>query len=237
MSRKIYCSYGHRHEANWLVGSQGFGQVASPSEAALLLIGGGADIDATLYTDKISKYTGHFVNDRDKTEVADFKAAQDLGIKTIGICRGAQMICALSGGYLVQHVTNHCGDHDIEYLDGSVRGVSSLHHQMLFPYDLPKEDYEVLAWSRGNRSRMYVINDDLVYTADKLPFEGFKEPEIVWFKKTNALAIQGHPEFMYRYKEHAEDMEKITEIFELFYNDGLEKYVNSIKEAITNEQI
>ncbi len=233
MSKVIYGSYGHIGEANWLLGSMGFESTGDLSQASLLMIGGGEDIDPLLYTDKpsIKNYGTIGGSRRDKTEVKDFKEHLAKGGKSIGICRGSQLLTALSGGSLIQHVTNHGGrNHDIEYIDGTICSVSSLHHQMSYLGNMPKEDYVVLAKSRVNRSTVYVLDDETVYD-NTLPYEGFEEPEIMWFPKTKSLAIQSHPEFMYR--SRSEDdiaaMKKFYEIFDLFWNDKLDSYVQQTK--------
>jgi GMP synthase-like glutamine amidotransferase len=234
LKKTVYCSDNHTGEANWLVRYLGFTIVKDISDATLLLIGGGQDISPDLYKAKKSVYTAGVTPRRDSVESSDFNAAFQMGIPIIGICRGAQLACALSGGKLIQHVTNHSGDHRITYLDGSIHEVTSIHHQMLYPYDMPKNSYEVIAWSTINRSRTYVIDDSTVYN-ESLPFEDFKEPEITWLKNTNSLGIQGHPEFMCGYRNDpegnpSEDLQKIIEIFNLFYSNSLENYIKEQKQ-------
>lgn len=228
--RVVYGSYGHTGEANWLLGMCGFEKAKALEDASLLLIGGGEDINPKIYTEKVSKWSGRPTPRRDETEINDFNEAVNSGKKIIGICRGAQMACALSGGKLIQHVNGHSSTHDIDYIDGDTEEISSVHHQMLYPFDMPKDQYVVIASSSTNRSSVYVLNDEQIYNRE-LPFEGFREPEIVWFPKTNALAIQGHPEFMYgRYSRFGGDTEskgvlKVKQIFELFFTDQLQSYV------------
>ena len=57
--------------------------------------------------------------------------AQNLGISIIGVCRGAQFLCAFAGGKLIQHMTGHHGDHSITTVDGRVYQSSSDHHQLM----------------------------------------------------------------------------------------------------------
>lgn len=114
--------------------------------------------------------------------------AIELGLPIVGICRGAQLGCALAGGILVQHVENHCETHLIATKDGRRLITSSLHHQMLFPWYV---EHELIAWASPSRSQMYVgLTDE--EEGDLPAFE----PEIVWFPKIKCLAVQGHPEFM-----------------------------------------
>lgn len=128
-----------------------------------------------------------------------FTKAQKAGLLIVGICRGAQLGCALSGGILVQHTTGHGHSHRITTIDGETFIASSLHHQMMYPFDV---EHKLLAWSTRPQSEEYRgISEDewkkwprKVY--DELKSEDIIEPEIVWFPKTKCLAIQGHPEMM-----------------------------------------
>jgi CTP synthase (UTP-ammonia lyase) len=72
--------------------------------------------------------------------------------------------------------------------DGEIMQTNSLHHQMMYPYDI---NHELLAWSYPKHSKVYLdgTNDEIVTMHDK------EEPEIVYFPGINGLAIQGHPEY------------------------------------------
>jgi anthranilate/para-aminobenzoate synthase component II len=156
-----------------------------------LVIWGGADISPSIYGDSVADMCGasSHLSYRDKLEVDACKQAIDLGIPVIGVCRGAQLVCALSGGRLIQHVDSHAGGmHDIDTYDGKTVRTSSVHHQMMYPFDV---DHTMIAWSSENRSKRYIIG-----TNENDPeMEGRVEPEIVWFPRTRSLGIQGHPEF------------------------------------------
>ncbi len=152
-----------------------------------LVIWGGADISPAIYNEPVGPHTGasNRLSYRDKVEVEACKAAIDVGIPIIGVCRGAQLLCALAGGKLVQDVSGHIGDHMITTNTGRNLVTSSVHHQMMYPWEV---QHTLIAWSEESRSRDYVGVD-----AAKIE----KEPEIVYFPKINGLAIQGHPEFMH----------------------------------------
>ena len=180
---------------------------------AALVVWGGADINPKLYGHPQSRTTWPS-EQRDDVEWAAMKRAVELGIPIIGICRGAQMLCALAGGYLIQDVTNHAGSgHHVETYDGHILFVNSLHHQMLAIEDT---EHELLAWSAPNRSRHYIYKDDLEWT----PPEYFKEPEFVHFPTVKGLAVQWHPEMMapdalatqFVLKEYHERYSKIVSI-------------------------
>lgn len=153
-----------------------------------IVVWGGADISPTIYNEPVSKYTGADVklSHRDIYEVQCMKAAIEFGIPIIGVCRGAQLACAMAGGKLIQHVEGHGGDHLITTSDGRSIITSSVHHQMMYPWDV---DHQLIAWADKPRSQKHIMGNDESVSVEC-------EPEIVFFPKIKALAIQGHPEFM-----------------------------------------
>lgn len=156
----------------------------------LVGFGGGADIHPSIYGHSIvGAYTGKSPSIRDVTEKLTWDMCQDLKKPILGICRGAQMACALSGGSLIQDVRGHTSTHEITTDDGQEMLMSSVHHQMMWPF---KVQHELVAWTKEPivKEAMY---DKKMLGGLKFPLE--KEPEVVFFPKTRALAIQGHPEF------------------------------------------
>lgn len=159
-----------------------------------LLFWGGTDIWAGFYGEEPNTFnqnqSGPSV--RDNMEWALMGKAIKEGIPIIGVCRGAQMLCAYSGGSLIQHVDNHVGIgvHKLSTFDNQVNLYgNSCHHQMM---RLPEsDDVELLAWTNGLSSKAIGEGNNPVPKLDK-------EPEIVHFKKLNAIGIQGHPEWMER---------------------------------------
>lgn len=148
---------------------------------------GGADISPSLYNREVSDRTGagDRPSYRDKVEWEHMLRAKELGIPIIGICRGAQMLCALAGGFLLQDVSNHTSAHVVLTKDGKTFKVSSLHHQMLYPFDV---EHEMIAWTPTPLSTHYLdVNT---------PIDVAIEPEFVYFPKEKGIAIQWHPEFM-----------------------------------------
>ena len=154
-----------------------------------LVIWGGADISPDLYKHPHSRTT-YPSQTRDPIEWALLHQAIKLGIPIIGVCRGAQMLCAAAGGFLIQDVSNHHGSHMVHTYDGTIFNVNSIHHQMMAGYE--KVSHKVLAWCDKPRSKSYLYRDDEFYQ----PPEDFKEPEMIWFPKIKGMAIQWHPEGM-----------------------------------------
>ena len=163
-------------------------KITRPSEfldgPGVLVIWGGEDIHPDWYgRENVASHVPIFPSRRDVLEAALFKGAVDRGIPIVGVCRGAQLGCALSGGFLIQDVTGHGTDHMITDKFGDTYMTSSIHHQMMYPYDIK---HEVIAWA-DPRSKHYVGLDK--------GYELESEPEIVWFPESRCLAIQGHPEY------------------------------------------
>lgn len=158
---------------------------------SVVLFGGGEDISPALYGEKCFYkvcHAGDTPSRRDQFETEAYKIAQDLEIPSLGICRGAQLLCALAGGKLVQHVNGHGSEHPIETWNNQAYITSSVHHQMMLP---EKTDHELIAWTAPQKiSNVYMVNKDIILS------DIGKEPEIVYFKKSKGLGIQGHPEFM-----------------------------------------
>lgn len=156
-----------------------------------LVVWGGADISPSIYREPVSNRTGasEELSYRDRIEVAAMAAAISTGVPIIGVCRGAQLACAMSGGKLIQHVNGHHMDHEITTEDKKTLVSSSVHHQMMFPFHV---DHELIAWSTKRQSDVYLGGHD----TNLMEMFDLPEPEIVFFPKTKALAVQGHPEFM-----------------------------------------
>ena len=183
-------------------------------EDGILIIWGGGDIHPSIYSreNKGSYITGDIPSPRDMSEMKLFITATKVGIPIIGVCRGAQLGCAMSGGFLVQDVTGHHADHRITNVKGETFLASSLHHQMMYPWDI---DHELLAWSTHPRSVDYRGISDQEWKKwprkiyEELKIEDVIEPEIVWFPKTKCLAVQGHPEAMPANCQHNNYLSKI----------------------------
>ena len=176
-------------------------------EADCLMFTGGEDVDPRTYGDPAGRYT-YYTAARDRYELEYFNIAQSLDIPILGICRGHQLLCAVSGGKLVQDCTGHTRGHEITTDSGERYPMSSLHHQMV---RLEGIDHKLIAWATTPLSRRYLDGKDNEIYGHEIQHEyengdrskppiavhsTHVEPEIVWFSKVKGLGIQGHPEMM-----------------------------------------
>jgi carbamoylphosphate synthase small subunit len=110
----------------------------------------------------------------------------------LGICRGGQFLTVMNGGKMIQDVNNHSGNHKITHVgSGQVYEITSTHHQMMFPFNLPDHRFELVAHSQYFQSTKYLNGNDEEFDLPK----DFLEPEIIYYPESNSLCIQGHPEY------------------------------------------
>lgn len=153
-------------------------------DADLLCLTGGEDIHPSLYNQlNAASHVGREPSRRDVDELMTYKTAVSLGIPVLGICRGAQLICALNGGSLIQDM-QHPHQHGIKDVrTGRVIQSSSIHHQLTVSGQ----------------------NGTVIAVAEATPYpyidahghhsrSGWVDEEVIWYPETRSLCIQGHPE-------------------------------------------
>ena len=184
---KVYVVGPQKNYANFL---DDFELVDNIEDAKIVIFTGGEDVTPSLYGAKQHEST--FCNkERDMFEIKEFNRIKKSQL-VVGICRGSQFLCVMNGGKLVQDITGHClyDTHEIYNNDGVQLEITSTHHQMQYPFELNRKDYDILYAAR--RSRRYL--------GDKIDIAKITcDPEIVLYHKTDmpkCLAIQGHPEYM-----------------------------------------
>lgn len=159
-----------------------------------IVLWGGEDISPALYGQKPNKFceAGPVPSRRDLFEWGLMQEAKQRGIPLIGVCRGAQIMCAFAGGTLAQDVSNHQSGHTIVTIDGEMFHAPGSHHQMLIPPD----DAEVLAWAAhlpngAPRAPFYIGEGDAI---TYFPYK-HREPEVVYFPSIKGIGFQYHPEW------------------------------------------
>lgn len=205
---KIFVVGNSKHITSFI--NKSFEFVKNINEANLVIFTGGSDISPDLYFAKKHQSTYCDIK-RDQDEYLAYDEAIRSTKKPLilGICRGAQLLCALNGGKIIQNVNNHTSAHDMLILNSqSIIKTSSCHHQMMYPFDLPHDEYEILAQSSKKISNFYqgdCIDEEKVIV----------EPEVIFFKKTRSLGIQGHPEFI----------RSLDDPFVIYSNKLIKKYI------------
>ena len=76
-----------------------------------LVIAGGADVAPSEYGEPTHPSAGDPRPDRDQWELALLRAADEVGLPTLGVCRGMQVMAVGAGGVLEQHLPDLVG-HD-----------------------------------------------------------------------------------------------------------------------------
>lgn len=171
----------------------GADKYAGEEHVDFVLFTGGEDVYPGYYNQTAGSKT-NYNTDRDKYEkIYMFDRFRE--IPKLGICRGAQYLTVLSGGSLIQDVNGHATGqlHYIEMsapLTGNIYKITSTHHQMMYPFNMKKNDYQIVAFSKYFMSTKYLNGQDVNIELPK----NFVEPEIVFYPNTNSLCIQGHPE-------------------------------------------
>lgn len=141
-----------------------------PKNCDAILLWGGTDINPSYYGEAPHVTNGYIPDSsRDQDEWQWMSDAIAHNVPIVGICRGAQFLCAKAGGKLIQHMHGHHGSHSILTDDGRKFTASSDHHQALMPGQ--SGEFHLKAWAE----------------------DGI--PEIVYFPKIRGLAIQSHPEW------------------------------------------
>ena len=146
-------------------------------DSSMVIFTGGCDVSPSMYGEvphRTVQWTDH---NRDDAEKNIFNWCVGKGIPMVGICRGGQFGTVMNGGRLLQHVEGHTGNQSNTHAcslvgyDVSIQ-VSSDHHQIMVPPE-DSTKYELLAIDGPNQL-----------------------PEVIWYKDTEFLAIQYHPEWM-----------------------------------------
>jgi len=192
---KYTTASGHQGDGDWIDNCKFTRRF---DEADIIVFEGGTDIYPGLYGEKDSIRTQvNTMQLRDEREVDLFHKSVNAGKLNVGICRGEQLLTVLNGGKLVQHM-RHPNGHTCKTWDGQKCWTNSLHHQLAYPWDIPKEDWELTMWTEG-LSNTYLNGEDkeIEFSLDAFTDEGLIiEPEGLWFPKTRSFLMQWHPEMM-----------------------------------------
>lgn len=144
-----------------------------------VVVPGGADINPSLYGEKVRLKTNSASHHRDFRDMSCILSARLRGIPVIGICRGMQMLHVSIGGTLHQHIIDHADfDHSIEVLSGHEVFdlhqpviTNTYHHQQVVEDEV--DNYDLVMGIRAKRNHI----------------------EVIYSKPFNFLGVQFHPEY------------------------------------------
>lgn len=170
---------------NW-----GWEVVRQLAEADLACFTGGSDVSPMLYDSPLHPSTNNNLQLDQACFEQYWKALYEMPM--VGICRGAQFLNVVNGGVLFQHVDNHLlsvrQTHKARLIhSGESIDVTSTHHQMMIPN---KEDGEVLMVANETNCRQLDTTEPCTKYL-KMP-----DIEAVWYKDSNTLCYQPHPEYV-----------------------------------------
>jgi len=183
---KVYVVGGDEELHKWLPDTE---MVSDMKEADLVIFGPGPDVSPTYYGEKPGEHTKCDAK-RDQADMEECDKAKKLGKKLLGIGRGAQLLTVLAGGKLIQHAKGHemNGTHMVDTYNGANLYIESKHHQMMYPYNMDKNNYIVIGWTQKKLSDEYLDGSgELV----KVP-KDFGEVEMALYQNIDAFCIQGH---------------------------------------------
>lgn len=154
-----------------------------------LLLPGGSDISPTLYGEE-NTFSKEPDLAYDLFELELLKAAEELNIMTLGICRGAQLINVYHHGSMHQDIANNTGSPIHKRIDKPYEGV---HDVKLFDdsFLLPLFGTKTLSVNSLHHQGIKRLGDNLKPSA--IATDGLIEA----FEGTKTIAIQWHPEAMF----------------------------------------
>lgn len=184
---------------------RGFEIVGIKDKPHCAVFTGGEDVTPFLYGERPITIDGKDVVQynvtRDMIERKMFERFLD--IPKVGICRGGQFLNIMNGGSMWQHVDNHLGNHQCEFIAGhkvtkdkkrevvwGMMEVTSTHHQMMRPSALG----EVLAIA-GRSTKKYNENEERTISEPKKTRE---DVEAVFYWNTLSFCYQPHPEYVHK---------------------------------------
>jgi putative glutamine amidotransferase len=193
--KRVYI-VGGGYSENGLFKEYGYAITNKIEEADLAVFTGGADINPAIYGDAVHPQT-YFHEYRDSKELEAYELLREQQTPMVGICRGGQLLNALAGGGMFQHIDKHAGGR--HYMTDLITGeeilVNSIHHQMMKP--APHALVVAAAYLGGNREWM----DGQIVKRGKSD----EDIEVIVYEKEKYLCFQAHPEYAGSDLQHMKD--------------------------------
>ena len=159
------------------------------------LFTGGHDVDPAMYNEKAMPYCGVPNNEKDNLEKALLLKAYNADIPVFGICRGIQLINAVLGGTLYQHIPEQMKT-DLEHImtppyDRVQHNVRILKNTPLY-HTVKKDNIGVNSYHHQGIKKLSDKVKPMAYADDGL-IEAIYCPD-----KKFIQAVQWHPELSWR---------------------------------------
>jgi len=168
----------------------------SMEEADLVQFTGGSDVTPAFYFAHPHPRTAAN-KERDEFEKIVFLAAKKMDKPLAGICRGGQFLNVMNGGTMWQHVEGHLGEHIAFYTDLKIKNkikVTSTHHQMMCPANDQGRYFLLMVAEncpvRQKCSSIYAKQNTTITVRNAK-----NDVEALYYRDTNCLCFQPHPEF------------------------------------------
>ncbi|MFD2172040.1 gamma-glutamyl-gamma-aminobutyrate hydrolase family protein [Tumebacillus lipolyticus] len=175
-----------------------------------LLLGGGVDMDPTLFGEQPVPGNGEMCPERDWLETILFDEMQDQGKPVLGICRGVQVINVLMGGTIYQDLPSQKVGELIQHNQNAPRWFGA-HHVNITAGSQLHEIFGAIS-IRTNTYHHQAVRD----VAPGLVVSGVAEDGVIEAIERQdgpfLVGVQWHPENMWR-KDSA-----VLRLFEAFVN-------------------
>jgi len=154
-----------------------------------LLLPGGADVSPSLYGEE-NIYSKGCDLEYDKYELALLKAAEELEIMTLGVCRGAQLINVYHNGSLYQDIEINTHSPIHRRPDKPYEGVHSV--------ELSDDSFLLPLFGNKTLSVNSLHHQGIKRLGDGLKASAIAEDGVIEaFEGKNTIAVQWHPEAMF----------------------------------------
>jgi putative glutamine amidotransferase len=173
-----------------------------------IILTGGYDVDPALYGEETRQECGFIMREIDEFYVALVHAADELGIKVLGICKGAQVLNIAYGGSLYQDIASQCPN-ALKHVQQAPRYDATQTIQIKegsFLYDVFGKEERVNSF---HHQSVKTLGRGLKLTAETKDHivEGFEKED-----GTFMCGVQFHPEMMATF-----DHEDMIRLFTMFF--------------------
>ena len=155
-----------------------------------VVFSGGGDLDPDLYGGSHHETIYWVEPERDRSEIALARRVFDLGVPTLAICRGSQILNVAKGGTLIEHLPDEVGEtvnHRVPPREPTPHPIRVAPASRLAGL-LGATDFSCMSWHH-QAIRQVAPGFEVVAHAPDGTIEGLEVPSHPWL-----VAVQWHPE-------------------------------------------